>query len=216
MRAVKLLPARLLTLLVALYVAQPVSAFYNPDIGRWLSRDPIGEAGGINLYGYVGNDPVNQLDNFGLSKEDEKRILESYARSTEWMNRNGHRVDIFPPFGSVKWPGYGLGGKGWECISQSQKVANDLNRLTLDDPWVIQVIMTPSHTWVEAAPSCNSPNHSKDSIMILDPWWGFTRQLPYRFITDSAISSNYNSKVNRITGTLKLPSMLDASGWLKK
>src|SRR5437588_4603350 len=32
---------------------------YDPDLGRWLSRDSIGELGGINLYGYVGNGPVN-------------------------------------------------------------------------------------------------------------------------------------------------------------
>jgi uncharacterized protein RhaS with RHS repeats len=35
-------------------------------IGRWLSRDPIGIAGGINLYGYVGNDPVFWIDPLGL------------------------------------------------------------------------------------------------------------------------------------------------------
>ena len=34
----------------------------------WLSRDPIGEAGGINLYAYVGNDPVNAIDPLGLWK----------------------------------------------------------------------------------------------------------------------------------------------------
>ena len=27
---------------------------YDPDLGRWISRDPIGETGGFNLYGYVG------------------------------------------------------------------------------------------------------------------------------------------------------------------
>jgi RHS repeat-associated protein len=36
--------------------------FYDPDTGRWLSRDPIGEEGGVNLYGYVANDPVNLID----------------------------------------------------------------------------------------------------------------------------------------------------------
>lgn len=33
---------------------------------RWLSRDPLGEEAGINLYGYVQNDPINEYDPFGL------------------------------------------------------------------------------------------------------------------------------------------------------
>ena len=40
--------------------------FYDPDLGRWLNRDPIGEAGGLNLYGYVENDPINLWDPLGL------------------------------------------------------------------------------------------------------------------------------------------------------
>lgn len=39
---------------------------YDPELGRWLSRDPIGEEGGLNLYGYVGNDPCNIIDELGL------------------------------------------------------------------------------------------------------------------------------------------------------
>lgn len=39
---------------------------YDPDLGRWLSRDSIGEAGGVNLYGYVDNDPLNNVDLDGL------------------------------------------------------------------------------------------------------------------------------------------------------
>ena len=44
--------------------------YYSPDLGRWLNRDPIGEEGGLNLYGMVGNDPVNFFDLLGL--EDGK------------------------------------------------------------------------------------------------------------------------------------------------
>jgi len=39
---------------------------YDPTMGRWLNRDPIGEAGGLNLYGYVLNNPVNLDDPLGL------------------------------------------------------------------------------------------------------------------------------------------------------
>src|SRR5207249_4898494 len=40
--------------------------YYNPSTGRWLSRDPIEEEGGFNLYGMIGNDPVNHFDLLGL------------------------------------------------------------------------------------------------------------------------------------------------------
>jgi RHS repeat-associated protein len=39
--------------------------FYDPNTGRWLNRDPIGERGGLNLYGYVGGNPVNFTDPTG-------------------------------------------------------------------------------------------------------------------------------------------------------
>ena len=40
--------------------------YYSPALGRWLSRDPIEEQGGLNLYAFVNNDPVNKWDKLGL------------------------------------------------------------------------------------------------------------------------------------------------------
>ncbi len=42
------------------------NAFYDPGAQRWLNRDPIQEAGGINLYRIISNDPVGFIDLFGL------------------------------------------------------------------------------------------------------------------------------------------------------
>jgi hypothetical protein len=43
-----------------------VSATTSPTTGRFVTRDPIGQAGGVNEYGYVGGDPVNWGDPSGL------------------------------------------------------------------------------------------------------------------------------------------------------
>ena len=40
--------------------------YYNASTGRWLSRDPIEERGGLNLYAIVRNDPIGLIDLFGL------------------------------------------------------------------------------------------------------------------------------------------------------
>jgi RHS repeat-associated protein len=40
--------------------------YYNSAIGKWTTRDPIEEKGGINLYQFVGNNPVNWIDPWGL------------------------------------------------------------------------------------------------------------------------------------------------------
>ena len=44
--------------------------YYDPVTGRWPSRDPIEEDGGLNLYGMVGNKVVNWWDYLGLSEMD--------------------------------------------------------------------------------------------------------------------------------------------------
>ena len=42
--------------------------YYDPKTGRWPSRDPIEERGGVNLYAFVGNNAVTGFDVLGLSE----------------------------------------------------------------------------------------------------------------------------------------------------
>ena len=66
---------------------------YSPTLGRFLSRDPIEEYGGTHLYGYVGNDPVNDIDPLGLEGLEESGTL-------GWLG-NQLTVPIRVPLGFV-------------------------------------------------------------------------------------------------------------------
>ncbi|MCH8512755.1 MAG: RHS repeat-associated core domain-containing protein [Kiritimatiellae bacterium] len=66
---------------------------YDPRTKQWLSRDPIGEAGGLNLYGYANNDPVNNIDFLGLTTVKEyqdiiARLEQSEREAIEFTNNS--------------------------------------------------------------------------------------------------------------------------------
>jgi RHS repeat-associated protein len=44
--------------------------YYDPQTGRFTQEDPIGLAGGLNLYGFANGDPVGYSDPYGLSAEE--------------------------------------------------------------------------------------------------------------------------------------------------
>ncbi len=49
--------------------------YYDPSVGRFLTRDPVGYEGGINLYTFCGNNPVNYADPSGLDPKDDMNWL---------------------------------------------------------------------------------------------------------------------------------------------
>gem|GEM_PF-1217203 len=82
--------------------------FYLPELGRWPSRDPIGERGGGNLYGFVRNSPVMHLDILGLaikpcSDFDKTQVVgeSTYGRTKEQNNKK------------IETNGCGSDGSGW-------------------------------------------------------------------------------------------------------
>ena len=87
-----------------MYLARP----YDPNMGRWLSRDPIGEAGGVNLYGFVGNKPQRAIDFLGLwasslETPEAPLILEEYNSVTGGMSPLRKPLPI-PPFIDIEPP----------------------------------------------------------------------------------------------------------------
>jgi RHS repeat-associated protein len=76
---------------------------YDPNLGRWLSRDLIGEAGGLNLYDYVANNPIMGRDPSGLDNIwDMKSGNNAPPAMTIFFNPNGGST-------SVQYHGGGLG-----------------------------------------------------------------------------------------------------------
>ena len=127
--------------------------YYDPETGRYVSADPIGLGGGMNLYVYVENDPVNWIDPEGLvgvgiekpevhgGKEHIHYGTESDPRRDGAIDREGnlqHKRDKPPNARQKKlikklYPGWLLRGmypmflQPWqiECINNPAKCAPD-------------------------------------------------------------------------------------------
>ena len=70
--------------------------FYSPELGRWLSRDPIGEMGGFALYIFVDNDSLSDLDSMGLIG-----LKELLQKAQKQLREGTYELDI--PLGMTGW-----------------------------------------------------------------------------------------------------------------
>ena len=78
-------------ILAPLALTQMRARTYSHNLGRFLQPDPIGQAGGINLYDYAAGDPVNRWDPIGLSGCGTRIIGHDAAFCTTTYFQNGGR-----------------------------------------------------------------------------------------------------------------------------
>jgi hypothetical protein len=71
----------------------------------WLSKDPLAERGGVNLYGFVGNNGVGRWDYLGMTWED--------PHDNPWLNRAHSLMESDSNEERLKAIPYGIGGAGW-------------------------------------------------------------------------------------------------------
>ncbi|MBM4026107.1 MAG: hypothetical protein FJ280_11980, partial [Planctomycetes bacterium] len=100
--------------------------YYNPQIGRFLQTDPIGYAGGMNMYAYCGNNSLNWADPYGLEKMQARALNLSYDSNgnlyLDWVKDLGYvEIDVndpstFPAFSGYDFVVFGDWTKIWRDL----------------------------------------------------------------------------------------------------
>jgi RHS repeat-associated protein len=128
---------------------------YMPKFGCWFNRDPIEEQGGLNLQGFIGNNPINLWDYLGLVGKTEVEEWRRYESNEQrkWLVR----VRWFPP---NEWA-----GKKPECLPCQRVVWTQdwnwdwvlLGNVGLSTPWHTDWGV---HTAYKAGPAWKAGGHN--------------------------------------------------------
>ncbi len=69
--------------------------YYAPWLQRWVSADPAGDVDGLNLYGFVGNNPILFIDNDGNKKDLPSDVRQDIATYAKVLDNLGNELQTY-------------------------------------------------------------------------------------------------------------------------
>ncbi|RYZ20954.1 MAG: RHS repeat-associated core domain-containing protein, partial [Sphingobacteriales bacterium] len=108
--------------------------WYDPQTGRWPSRDPIEEGGGDNIYGFVGNASAYEIDALGMftSSSPYESVGEAHRLSISIPTLYAPRIPptpLAPPL-PIWWDAtFGFDGLNAEGIAQCVRCPDGKSRI---------------------------------------------------------------------------------------
>jgi RHS repeat-associated protein len=149
--------------------------YYDPGAGRFLNRDPLGYAGGINLYGYAVDSPVVMSDPSGLapiSGMDCEELAQVIAELVQEIRARieERRVDKGDYYhGSVGPKGQTWDGEAHQLEGKQQRLRNALKRFE-DLDCRGKGFGVPSNAWQWATAPIPVEPRPKAAPTKIEPW----------------------------------------------
>jgi RHS repeat-associated protein len=162
--------------------------FYNPGLGRWVSRDPIDEEGGLNLSSFVSNDPTHRVDLLG---QRECGVIVWIGHMTRQSFFGPNLRDV------LNRPEYKSDG---ECVKHAAFGCDLSSSINYDEPHI-----------VPGQPVISAPIGGQEHAMLRnrkgDEWWlNYQGTAMYRnFYSDGMSYEDFSNRI--LTKVLENASM---------